>query len=207
MQSGYLESSTSQRQAARRLLFLSAMSRVFMAAAVILLLASTASAFEQPLLARVTVYWARGGHGSDRYTRQHRCATGTRLRGGHCAVDPRRIPYGSKLLFPDGIFTAADTGTAVLNRKAARLSGRSAAERNALVVDRFFETRQEALAWANSHPPFMSLQVARPDDPITLAAARAPVIAPSAPRVASNTNSAAIVSTGIARTPLCRLGR
>src|ERR1700694_3410177 len=47
---------------------------------------------EQSLLARVTVYWASGGGGSDSYTRRHQCSTGVRLRVGHCAVDPRRIP-------------------------------------------------------------------------------------------------------------------
>ena len=78
---------------------------------------------EQSMLARVTVYWAKGGSGSDRFTRQHKTATGIRLKSGHCAVDPRRIPYGSQVIFPDGRFLAVDTGTAVINRKAARLCG------------------------------------------------------------------------------------
>src|SRR3954463_2439700 len=84
-------------------------------------------AYEQSVLARVTVYWARGGRGSDRYTRQHKCAlSGTRLRTGHCAVDPRRIPYGSNVVLPDGSKLAAvDTGSAVRTRKAARQSGRT----------------------------------------------------------------------------------
>jgi 3D (Asp-Asp-Asp) domain-containing protein len=114
---------------------------------------------EQTLLARVTVYWASGGRGSDWYTRRHKGATGVRLHAGHCAVDPRRIPYGSKVVFPDGVFTAVDTGTAVINRKAARRSGRTPAQRNAIVVDRFFETKRQALAWAKAHPEFMTVQV------------------------------------------------
>ena len=118
---------------------------------------------EQSLLARITVYWASGGRGSDRYTRQHKCSTGVRLRVGHCAVDPRRIPYGSKVVFPDGIFTAVDTGGAVITRKAARRSGRTAIERNALVVDRFFETKRQALVWANAHPEFITVQVIPPN--------------------------------------------
>ncbi|PYK88042.1 MAG: hypothetical protein DMF47_01300 [Verrucomicrobia bacterium] len=119
---------------------------------------------DQSLLARVTVYWASGGRGSDWYTRRHKCATGVRLRVGHCAVDPRRIPYGSKVVFPDdGVFTAVDTGGAVINRKAARRSGRTPAERNAVVVDRFFETKGQALAWANAHPEFMTVQVFPPN--------------------------------------------
>jgi len=83
----------------------------------VLLFASTVSAREkasvareQIFLARVTVYWASGGGGSDRYTRQHKCATGMRLRAGHCAVDPRKIPYGSQLVFPDRMtLLAVDT--------------------------------------------------------------------------------------------------
>jgi len=117
----------------------------------------------QPLLARVTVYWASGGRGSDAYTRRHKCSTGVRLRVGHCAVDPRRIPYGSKVLLPDGVFMAVDTGSAVVSRKAARRAGRTASERNALVIDRFFETKRQALSWASTHPQFMTVQVIPPN--------------------------------------------
>jgi 3D (Asp-Asp-Asp) domain-containing protein len=115
------------------------------------------------LLARITVYWASGGAGSDSDTRNHRCATGARLRNGHCAVDPRRIPFGSRILLPTGeTLAAVDTGTAVRNRKAARLSGRTDLERSALVIDRFFETKSQALAWASSHPIFMAIKVSAP---------------------------------------------
>jgi 3D (Asp-Asp-Asp) domain-containing protein len=115
------------------------------------------------ILARITVYWASGGEGSDSDTRNHRCATGARLRNGHCAVDPRRIPFGSRILLPTGeTLAAVDTGTAVRNRKAARLSGRTVIERNALVIDRFFETKGQALAWAASHPAFMAVKVSAP---------------------------------------------
>jgi hypothetical protein len=115
------------------------------------------------ILARVTVYWASGGRGSDRYTRQHKCATGMRLRDGYCAVDPKQIPYGSHIIFPDGTSLAAvDTGTAVRNRKAARLLGRTPLERSAVVVDRFFETKRQALAWANAHPPFLTVRIVSP---------------------------------------------
>jgi len=104
---------------------------------------------DKSLLARVTVYWAQGGHGADQYTRQHKSATGTRLRQGHCAVDPKKIPYGSHVVLPDGTtLSAVDTGTAVRNRKAARRSGRTNYERNAVVIDKFFETKRQALAWS-----------------------------------------------------------
>ena len=118
---------------------------------------------EQSLLARVTVYWARGGAGSDRYTRLHKASTGMRLQSGHCAVDPRRIPYGSRIVFPDRTtLLAVDTGTAVRNRKAARLGGRTVYERNAIVVDRFFETKGQALTWARRNPAFMAVRVIPP---------------------------------------------
>jgi 3D (Asp-Asp-Asp) domain-containing protein len=114
------------------------------------------------LLARVTVFWAKGG-ATDRMSRAHRAATGARLRRGVCAVDPRRIPYGSKVMLPDRTgLTAIDTGSAVKSRKAARLSGRTPQERAAVVVDQFFETRIEALAWANAHPLFCMVEVIVP---------------------------------------------
>src|SRR4051812_30990378 len=100
------------------------MKKILSSLIVLLLLAPASHAVEQSVLARVTVYWASGGKGSDPWTRRHICSTGARLRVGHCAVDPRRIPYGSKITFPDGTFVAVDTGSAVRSRKAARLSGR-----------------------------------------------------------------------------------
>jgi 3D (Asp-Asp-Asp) domain-containing protein len=118
------------------------------------LLASAAFVRGESILARVTSYWA--GEGSKF------ASTGRRLRAGHCAVDPKRIPYGSKVVFPDGAFTAVDTGPAVVSRKAARACGRTASQLKAIVVDRFFESKREAMAWMNVHPHFMTLQVVRP---------------------------------------------
>jgi 3D (Asp-Asp-Asp) domain-containing protein len=129
----------------------------------ILLLAPAGFAAEQSLLARVTVYWASGGRGSDRWTRRHVCSTGVRLAAGHCAVDPRRIPYGSRVTLPDATLVAVDTGSAVVSRKAARRSGRTTLEKNALVIDRFFETKQQALTWARRNPYFMPVRVSSPD--------------------------------------------
>ena len=195
------------RRPAQRLLLPNRVKRHFTVVATTLVLASNAFALQEPLLARVTGYWARGGNGSDRYTRQHRCATGMRLRDGHCAVDPRRIPYGSKVMFPDGVLTAVDTGSAVVNRKAARRAGRTVTERNALVVDRFFETKQQATAWANSHPPFMRLQVVPPNERISLEPPQSATIPASAPHFVSNTMAVSSDSQGLARNPLCHLGR
>jgi 3D (Asp-Asp-Asp) domain-containing protein len=122
----------------------------------LLSLASAAFAREESVLARVTSYWANEG-ASGKYG-----STGARLHPGHCAVDPKRIPYGSKVVFPDRACTAVDTGSAVVSRKAARLCGRTASQLKAIVVDRFFETRREAMAWTNAHPEFMTLRVVSP---------------------------------------------
>ncbi|HJX24966.1 MAG TPA: hypothetical protein VJ252_02330 [Chthoniobacterales bacterium] len=132
------------------------MKQFITAIAFTLLFIPAAFASEQAMLARVTVYWAGGE------SQQHASSNGVRLREGHCAVDPDRIPYGSKVLFSDATCTAVDTGPAVVNRKAARLAGRNAAQRSAIVVDRYFETKRLALAWANAHPPFMTVRVVTP---------------------------------------------
>jgi hypothetical protein len=174
---------------------------------------------DNSLLARVTVYWAQGGRGSDQYTRQHKSATGQRLRDGNCAVDPRKIPYGSRVVLPDGTaLNAVDTGTAVQNRKAARKSGRNVYERSAVVIDKFFETKREALMWANSNPPFVSVKVLPPNAP----AMAKPNITNSQPialtqpqptqrKTGGSAEAATIINNsptgGIVRNPLGRLGR
>ena len=79
-------------------------------------------------------------------------------------MDPKEIPYGSKVVLPDTTCVAVDTGPAVVNRKAARLSGRNAAERNAIVIDRFFDTKQKALAWVKVHPHFMTVRILPPSN-------------------------------------------
>jgi len=127
--------------------------KLFYTVIFLLSLASAAFAREESVLARVTSYWANEG-ASGKYA-----STGARLRAGHCAVDPKRIPYGSKVVFPDRACTAVDTGHAVISRKAARLCGRTASQLKAIVVDRFFETKREAMAWTNAHSEFMILQV------------------------------------------------
>ena len=151
---------------------------------------------EQSFLARVTVYWATGGRGSDSYSRRHKSSTGVRLRVGHCAVDPRRIPYGSKVVFSDGVFTAVDTGGALITRKAARRSGRTASERNALVIDRFFETKRQALSWANTHPAFMTVQVIPPNYSRAATSQRPKQLSQSAPKITAGT----VLQTKIAGT-------
>jgi hypothetical protein len=115
---------------------------------------SVASLFarEESLLARITVYWR--GEGQIRA-----CSNGARLRTGHCAVDPKRIPYGSHVVFPDAECLAVDSGPGVVSRLAARACGRTAAQKNAIVIDRFFESKEAALSWSNAHPPFMTVRI------------------------------------------------
>jgi hypothetical protein len=108
---------------------------------------------DRTTLARVTVYWPGEGSGNSA------AWNGAQLREDHCAVDPKKVPYGSKVIFNDGECHAIDTGPDVVKRKAARLSGRTAAERNAIVVDRFFHTKQRALAWVSAHPHFMTVRI------------------------------------------------
>src|SRR5260370_1685751 len=93
-------------------------------------LASGAFAREESVLARVTGYWATGAGASGKYA-----STGGRLRPGHCAVDPKRIPYGSKVVFPDGPCTAVDTRPPLLSRKPPPTSGRTTPQRYPILGD------------------------------------------------------------------------
>jgi hypothetical protein len=122
-----------------------------------LVLVSQMFAGEHSALARVTVYWHGEGSGANA------AWNGTRLREGHCAVDPKKIPYGSRVVLDDAECVAVDTGPDVVNRRAARACGRSAAERSAIVIDRFFDMKQKALAWAKANPHFIVVQVRTPD--------------------------------------------
>jgi hypothetical protein len=132
------------------------MKRLIPAVACVLLFTCQAVASERSMLARITVYWHGEGSGAQASW------NGARLRERHCAVDPKKIPYGSKIVFSDATCVAVDTGPAVVSRKAARSSGRTAAERNAIVIDRFFETKQKAFAWARAHPRFMMVRILTP---------------------------------------------
>ena len=123
----------------------------------VLLLACDVFASEYSALARVTVYW----HG--KVSGANAAWNGASLREDHCAVDPKKIAYGSRVVFRDAECVAVDSGPDVVNRKAARSCARTAAERNALVIDRFFHTKEKALAWAKAHPDFMMVRVRTSD--------------------------------------------
>jgi 3D (Asp-Asp-Asp) domain-containing protein len=106
-------------------------------------------------LARVTAYWAGEG---DYYTGRDISATGVRLHDGHCAVDPSVIPYGSVVEIAGvGKYLAVDTGSAVVSRTAARESGHTSAERNALVVDVFFEDASDGERFAAGAAKFVTI--------------------------------------------------
>jgi hypothetical protein len=121
----------------------------------LLIVAPLAQAAEPSTLVRVTTYCREEGQ-------PHAASNGAHLRNGHCAVDPKKIPYGSKIILGNEELIAVDTGPAVVSRKAARLSGRNRAEKEALVVDRYFEARSQALAWEKLHPHFMKIQIVAP---------------------------------------------
>src|SRR5204863_7940236 len=142
----------------------------------LLVVASLAQAGDPPTLVRVTTYWREEG--------QFRAAcNGAHLRNGNCAVDPKKIPYGSKIILGSEELIAVDTGPAVVSRKAAHLSGRNRAEREAMVVDRYFETRSQALAWEKSHPHFMKVQIVTPGKMKSVANNSPPPPVAAAPRV------------------------
>jgi 3D (Asp-Asp-Asp) domain-containing protein len=129
------------------------MKRLITIAGLVLSFGCQLFASDSTALARVTVYWPGEGSGKSA------AWNGARLREGNCAVDPRKIPYGSKVIFGDGECMATDTGPGVVKRKAARFCGRSTAERNAIVIDRFFESKERAIAWERAHPHFMTVRV------------------------------------------------
>lgn len=133
------------------------MKQIIMAVGLALLFAWQGFAGEHSALARVTVYWHSKASGANA------AWNGAQLREGHCAVDPKKIPYGSKVAFHDAECVAVDTGPDVVNRKAARSCGRSSAQRDAIVIDRFFQTKQKALAWANANEDFMTVRILMPD--------------------------------------------
>jgi len=111
-------------------------------------------------LARLTAYWSGEG---DYYTGRGLSSTGIHLHEGHCAVDPRIIPYGSVVQI-DGLgkYLAVDTGSAVISREAARETGHNPEERNALVIDLYFESRRDGERFAAHGPKYAAISWTAP---------------------------------------------
>lgn len=133
-------------------------------------------------LARITAYWTK----EDYWTSQHMSSTGVHLQAGRsCAVDPQKIPYGSVVKIPGmGNYLAVDTGSAVVSRKAAVGAAHTASQRDALVVDLFFENEQDAQQFAAHGPTYAAVSWTKPltatDAPLNPRALPA-VVAPPEP--------------------------
>lgn len=101
---------------------------------------------------RLTAYWARGSD-TDSWSAKRQSSTGATLKPNRSvAVDPRIIPYFSKLYIPNlGFRFAHDTGTAVINKKASK--GKYP------VVDIFFMTEKEAMRFVNNNPKVVKVAI------------------------------------------------
>lgn len=101
---------------------------------------------------RITTYWAKGGD-TDGWSAKRQSSTGVRLKPNvSVAVDPRIIPYFSRVYIPNlGMRVAHDTGTAVIKKKAS--GGKYP------VIDIFFLHKRDAERFANTHPKIVKVKV------------------------------------------------
>jgi len=101
---------------------------------------------------RLTAYWAKGSD-TDSWSRKRQSSTGATLKPNKSvAVDPRIIPYFSKLYIPNlGFRVAHDTGTDVIRKKASQ--GKYP------VIDIFFMTEREAMRFVNNNPKIVKVAV------------------------------------------------
>ena len=101
---------------------------------------------------RLTAYWAKGSD-TDSWSARRQSSTGATLKPNKSvAVDPRIIPYFSKLYIPNlGFRFAHDTGTDVIRKKASH--GQYP------VVDIFFMTEKEAMRFVNNNPKIVKVAV------------------------------------------------
>ena len=101
---------------------------------------------------RLTAYWARGSD-TDSWSAKRQSSTGATLKPNRSvAVDPRIIPYFSKLYIPNlGFRFAHDTGTDVIRKKASH--GKYP------IVDIFFMTEKEAMRFVNNNPKIVKIAV------------------------------------------------
>lgn len=134
---------------------------------ILMIMFCAVSAQAEWVLARTTVYWAKGAR-TDKDTANHKTSSGVKLEEGHVAVDPKIIPYGSTVYIKyDNITvplikTATDTGSHVIQRRAAKASGQTVEEKNAIVIDIFFNNYDDAKLFADTHPMFARVKVEQP---------------------------------------------
>jgi 3D (Asp-Asp-Asp) domain-containing protein len=105
--------------------------------------------YDDKMDVRVTVYWQKGS-GTDKWTARGMTSTGNRaVNRSTAAVDPKIIPYNSRIVIPElnKDLIAHDTGSAVVKRTASKRTGR-----NEPVVDIFFTYKKEALEFARNQP-------------------------------------------------------
>jgi 3D (Asp-Asp-Asp) domain-containing protein len=111
-----------------------------------------ANTAKKEIKVRLTAYWAKGS-GTDSWSAKRQSSTGATLKPNRSvAVDPRIIPYFSKLYIPNlGFRFAHDTGTDVIRKKASH--GKYP------VVDIFFMTEKEAMRFVNNNPKIVKVAV------------------------------------------------
>jgi 3D (Asp-Asp-Asp) domain-containing protein len=111
-----------------------------------------ANTAKKEIKVRLTAYWAKGS-GTDSWSAKRQSSTGATLKPNRSvAVDPRIIPYFSKLYIPNlGFRFAHDTGTDVIRKKASH--GQYP------VVDIFFMTEKEAMRFVNNNPKVVKVAV------------------------------------------------
>jgi len=111
-----------------------------------------ANTAKKEIKVRLTAYWAKGS-GTDSWSAKRQSSTGATLKPNRSvAVDPKVIPYFSKLYIPNlGFRFAHDTGSDVIRKKASH--GKYP------VVDIFFMTEKEAMRFVNNNPKIVKVAV------------------------------------------------
>ena len=111
-----------------------------------------ANTAKKEIKVRLTAYWAKGS-GTDSWSAKRQSSTGATLKPNRSvAVDPKVIPYFSKLYIPNlGFRFAHDTGTDVIRKKASH--GKYP------VIDIFFMTEKEAMRFVNNNPKIVKVAV------------------------------------------------
>ena len=104
------------------------------------------------IVARITYYWPGDCGQSGRKTSTGKTATSNKT----VSVDPKIIPYGSKVHIPnmERTFIAHDTGSDVKKRTASKKLGK-----NNIVIDVFCDNQREAYDKMKKYPMFMTIKI------------------------------------------------